>query len=85
MVKHYTIPEYQRKTGASRAAIEKMMADGILNFTKSEGGRVTYLIVAENEEFNALRSEILDLKKMVSILMAHLGARGTNENPRTSR
>lgn len=85
MVKHYTIPEYQRRTGASRAAIEKMMAEGVFRFTKSEGGKVTYLIIEENEELNDLRNEISDLKKMVSTLMAHLGARGTNENPRASR
>jgi hypothetical protein len=85
MLKHFTIPEYQKRTGASRAAIEKMIAEGLLKSAKSEGGKVTYVLLEENEEIVALETKIDDLSNMMKALMAHLGAGGIHGNPRTNR
>lgn len=85
MLKHFTIPEYQKKTGASRSAIETMIKEGVLKHTRSEGGKVTYILVEENEDIISLKTEIQSLREMVETLMTHLGAGGNNEHTRAIR
>jgi excisionase family DNA binding protein len=75
MVKWHTLPQFMKKTGLSRKSIMKMIEEGELVYTMTDGeGR--YLIKEEvNEELLELKKELDVTKGILLKLCAHMGVK----------
>ena len=75
MVKWYSLPSYMKKTGLSKKSILKMMEDGTLVHTTTDGGG-KYLIKEEvSEEIIDLKAQLDKTNALLSKLCAHMGVK----------
>ena len=71
-IKWVTIPQYQKMTNLGRPNINKLIEDGDLVSTKTEGGQVR-IKVEEQKELEDLRMELQEHKNLLKSLCTHLG------------
>lgn len=71
-IKWVTIPEYQRMTNLGRPNINKLIEDGDLVTTRTEGGQVR-IKIEEHEELEELRFLLEEQKRLLKSLCTHLG------------
>lgn len=73
-IKWVTIPEYQRMTNLGRQNINKLIDDGDLVATRTEGGQIR-IKVEELKELEELARKLDRLEQMIMQLCKHLGVR----------
>lgn len=73
-IKWVTIPEYQRMTNLGRQNINKLIDDGDLVATRTEGGQIR-IKVEEQKEFVELAKRMDRLEHMLDQLCRHLGVK----------
>jgi len=71
-IKWVTIPQYQKMTNLGRPNINKLIDDGDLVTTRTEGGQVR-IKVEEQKELEELRFELEEQKRLLKSLCTHLG------------
>lgn len=71
-VKWVTIPEYQKMTNLGRPNINKLIDDGDLVTTRTEGGQVR-IKIEEQKELEAIMLELEEHKRLLKSLCKHLG------------
>jgi excisionase family DNA binding protein len=71
-IKWVTIPQYQKMTNLGRPNINKLIDDGDLVATRTEGGQVR-IKVEEQKELEDLRMELQEQKRLLKSLCTHLG------------
>jgi len=64
--------EYCRLTGISRANVNKLIEEGRLTHTETEGGQIRIMIEG-NEDVLTLKEELDEAKEMLRLLCKHLG------------
>lgn len=75
MVKWYSLPAYMKKTGLSKKSVLKMMDQGALVYTMTDGGG-KYLIKEEvSEELIDLKKELDRINEMLLKLCNHMGVK----------
>ncbi len=73
-IKWVTIPQYQKMTNLGRPNINKLIDDGDLVATRTEGGQIR-IKVEEQKEFEELAKRMNRLEHMLDQLCRHLGVK----------
>jgi excisionase family DNA binding protein len=73
MIKWLSIPEYSKMTGLSRANINKLIDEGNIIATETEGGGQIRIKYEENSEFLELKKELKYQRELLERLSKHLG------------
>jgi len=75
LIKWLSIPEYSKMTGLSRANINKLIEEGEIVATETDGGGQVRIKYEENSEFLELKDKLNNLESIITKLSNHFGVK----------